>query len=255
MATVPPQDTGLPLLYKEIIPLSSQAHATWKARQMKDLALLRGVHALPLTTDEFIAAQRTLPIVFSIGDAPVPLALMGLAEGVNVLLDENDTLVPGTYLPAYARRYPFLLARLNPEGEDLSLCFDPTADLLGDYDEGQPLFEGTEPAPAIKQTLEFCEQLEIAGQRTTQFVKDLKELDLLTDGEVTIQPADAPQPFIYRGFQIVNEEKLRGLRGDQLRKIMQSGMLPLIHAHLFSLSILRELFERQYQQQQPAVAA
>ena len=248
MATVP-QDTGLPILYKDIVPLSSQLHAGWKARPMQNLALLRGIHALPITTDEFIMAQRTLPIVFSIGDQPVPLALMGLNEGVNVLLGDDDTLVPGTYLPAYVRRYPFMLARLNPQGEDLSLCFDPGADLLGDYEEGEPLFDGTEPTPAIKSTLEFCEQLEMAGQRTTQFVKDLKDLDLLTDGEVTIQPADVQQPFIYRGFQIVNEEKLRNLRGDQLRKIMQSGMLPLIHAHLFSLSILRELFERGYQPQ------
>ena len=28
------------------------------------------------------------------------------------------------YLPAYIRRYPFLLARLNPQSDELSLCFD-----------------------------------------------------------------------------------------------------------------------------------
>jgi SapC len=47
---------------------------------------------------------------------------------------------------------------------------------------------------------------------------------------------------------MVNEEKLREMRGDQLRKIMQNGMLPLIHAHLFSLSIMREIFARQVAQ-------
>ena len=44
---------------------------------------------------------------------------------------------------------------------------------------------------------------------------------------------------------MVNEEKLRDLRGDQLRKINQSGMLPLIYAHLFSLQLMREIFEAQ----------
>jgi hypothetical protein len=44
---------------------------------------------------------------------------------------------------------------------------------------------------------------------------------------------------------MVNEEKLNQLRGDQLRKIVQSGMLPLIYAHLFSLSQIREIFARQ----------
>ena len=45
------------------------------------------------------------------------------------------------------------------------------------------------------------------------------------DGEVAIQPEGAEQPFVYRGFQMVDEEKLRELRGDELRKMNQNGML------------------------------
>ena len=56
------------------------------------------------------------------------------------------------------------------------------------------------------------------------------------DGEVAIQPEGFEQPFVYRGFRMVDEEKLRNLRGDELRKMNQNGMLPLIFAHLFSLS-------------------
>jgi hypothetical protein len=68
------------------------------------------------------------------------------------------------------------------------------------------------------------------------------------DGEVSIQPQGAEQPFIYRGFQMVDEDKLRELRGDELRKMNQNGMLALIFAHLFSLSQMREVFGRQMQQ-------
>ena len=57
------------------------------------------------------------------------------------------------------------------------------------------------------------------------------------DGEVAIQPEGFEQPFVYRGFRMVDEEKIRNLlRGDELRKMNQNGMLPLIMAHLFSLS-------------------
>src|SRR3546814_8480899 len=70
-------------------------------------------------------------------------------------------------------------------------------------------------------------------------MEELKSYDLLMDGEVSIQAPGHENPFIYRGFQMVNEEKLRDMRGDQLRKINQSGMLPLIHAHLFSLQLMR----------------
>jgi hypothetical protein len=64
---------------------------------------------------------------------------------------------------------------------------------------------------------------------------------------VTIQPGNSDKPFIYRGFQMINEQKLNDLRGDQLRKFAQSGLLPLLYAHLFSLSMMREIFERQAQ--------
>ncbi|MGI9362602.1 MAG: SapC family protein, partial [Parasphingorhabdus sp.] len=65
------------------------------------------------------------------------------------------------------------------------------------------------------------------------------------EGEVSIQQTGVEKPFIYRGFQMVNEEKLRDLRGDELRKLNQNGMLPLIYAHLFSLQIMREVFAKQ----------
>jgi hypothetical protein len=47
---------------------------------------------------------------------------------------------------------------------------------------------------------------------------------------------------------MIDEEKVRDLRGDELRKMSQNGMLPLIYAHLFSLSQMREVFGRQMQQ-------
>ncbi|MEO7240914.1 MAG: SapC family protein, partial [Sphingomicrobium sp.] len=62
------------------------------------------------------------------------------------------------------------------------------------------------------------------------------------------QPEGAEQPFVYRGFQMVDEEKLRNMRGDELRKLNQNGMLPLIYAHLFSLTQIREVFSRQVAQ-------
>src|SRR5437667_168157 len=80
--------------------------------------------------------------------------------------------------------------------------------------------------------LEFCEQFEAAGQRTAAFMEDLLKSNLLMDGEVAIQPEGFDQPFVYRGFRMIDEEKLRDVRGDELRKLNQNGMLPLLYAHL-----------------------
>lgn len=248
MASAAP-NTGLPMLYNQLEPISSQVHGTQKVRGMDALPALSTTHAVPVTVDEFALAQRHYPIIFSVGEESVPLALMGLNEGVNTYVDaQGRPLEQNVYMPAYLRRYPFLLARLRQDSDELSLCYDPTSGAVGDHADGQALFNGDQPSEATKAVLQFCEQFEEAGQRTGLFMQELKRLGLLMDGEVAIQPEGATQPFVYRGFQMVDEEKLRELRGDELRKINQNGLLPLIYAHLFSLGQVREVFARQVAQ-------
>ena len=174
---------------------------------------------------------------------------MGLNEGVNVFLDEDGRAIdPNLYIPAYIRRYPFLLARLRPDSDELSLCFDPTSGAVGDFEEGEALFDGDQPSDATKAILEFCEQFEAAGQRTDAFVDDLVKSDLLMDGEVAIQPEGFEQPFVYRGFRMVDEEKLRNLRGDELQEDEPERHAP---AHLRASLLarqMRDVFARQMQQ-------
>jgi hypothetical protein len=248
MATAAPTQ-NLPLFYEGLEPLNFTQHGKMKVRAIPASPRMANTHAIPITVDEFMLVQRYCPIVFSVGEDPIPMALMGLNEGVNVFLGEDGRARDEqVYIPAYMRRYPFLLARLRPDADELSLCFDPTANAVGDFDEGEPLFDGDQPSEATKAILQFCEQFEAAGQRTSAFMEDLKKSDLLMEGEVAIQPEGAEQPFIYRGFRMVDEEKLRDLRGDELRKMSQNGMLPILYAHLFSLSQMREVFGRQMQQ-------
>lgn len=240
-----PQQSGLPIFYNGLVPLSSSEHGDWKARPLEAAPFLAKQHAIPITIDEFAAAQRHYPIVFTSGANPVPIALMGLNEGVNTVVDEAGKPIREAYMPAYVRRYPFMLVRLNQQGEELSLCFDPSADAIGKFDEGEALFVDGKPSQATQNVLAFAEQFEQAVQRTGAFMKELLEAKVLIDGEVSIQQEGSDKPFIYRGFQMVSEEKLRELRGDTLRKLVKNGVLPLLYAHLFSLALMREIFGRQ----------
>ena len=242
MATAP----QLPLFYNGLEPLSSEAHANYRIRPANVAPFLAQQHAVPLTVEEFPLVQRFMPIVFSIGDDAIPIGLMGLNEGVNVFVDDEGKLIQDDfYVPAYIRRYPYMLARLSPDAQELSLCFDPTSDTIGPFEDGEPMFADGKPTEIVQNVLQFTESFEQAGARTSQFMKELREMDLLMDGEVSIQQEGVEQPFVYRGFQMVDEQKLADLRGDQLRKISQSGMLPLLYAHLFSLALMREIFSRQ----------
>jgi len=244
----------LPLFYKDLIPLNTSQHRGWRSRTTDKASWLAGQHAVPLTVEEFAIAQRYFPIIFSSGPDPVPLALMGLNEGSNVFVGEDGTLPDPFYVPAYARRYPFLLAKLSDGNSDLSLCLDPTTDLVGAFDDGAPLFENDNPSEACRATLDFCERFEIAGQRTERFVAELAEHGLLIDGEVTIQPDGVEQPFVYRGFRMVDEVKLRGIDGAILRRWNESGLLPLIYFHLASLPLMRDILARQVRLEETAKA-
>ena len=194
MATQPP--ANLPLFYKNLRPLSSSVHAGYRSRTTDKAPHFAKAHAIPLTVDEFVHAQRHMPIVFSTGENTVPLALTGLNEGVNVFVDDEGTPLHPFYIPAYVRRYPYVLARLDPAAQELSLCFDPDSELVGEYDDGLPLFDDGKPTENLNNILKFCEDFEVAGQRTSAFLRELNELDLLIDGEVSIQPGDSAVPFI-----------------------------------------------------------
>ncbi|MEO1476090.1 MAG: SapC family protein [Pseudomonadota bacterium] len=245
MASAPqPQ---LPLFYKDLLPLNSNEHSDWKVSPFENAGFLAETHAIPLTIDEFVDAQRNYPIVFTAGDNPLPIALMGLNEGVNTFIGDDGKLVSDVYVPAYVRRYPFILAKLQQGSEDMSLCFDPSAGVVAKQAEGQELFDADKkPTEYTQGVLEFCKKFEESGQRTRAFLDELKKLDILMDGEIAITRSDLPdQPFVYRGFKMVDENKLRELSGEALDALNKNGMIMLIHAHLFSMNLMRRIFERQ----------
>ncbi|MEI6486259.1 MAG: SapC family protein [Sphingomonadales bacterium] len=252
MASQPPANQ-LPLFYNGLAPLSSQLHPNHGIKPLGNLAFTAGTHAIPVTVDEFPLVQRYFPIVFGVGENPAPLALVGLQEGENLYVNAEGQWDVNSYIPAFVRRYPFMLARLSPESEELSLCFDDTAGIVVDG-EGDKLFDGAEPSETTKNVLQFCEQFEQAVMRTRAFMDELAKLDLLMDGEVTIQRDGLAQPAVYRGFRMVDEQKLQNLRGDQARKMAQNGMMGLVYAHLFSLSLISPLFERQFAASQAKAA-
>lgn len=246
MASEP--NNNLPLFYKDLMPLNSRDHGKWRSKSVDTAVWLADQHAVPLTVDEFAMAQRDFPIVFSAGEKPVPLALMGLNEGINVFVDAKGKFSSDVYVPAYVRRYPFLLARLQQDSDQMSLCFDPTAPFLGEHKTGEVLFVDDQPSDFTKSVMEFCENFEMAGQRTQNFVAELLEHDLFMDGEVAIQRNDAEEgtpPYVYRGFKMVNQEKFAELPGEQLSKWAKSGLLLLVYAHAMSLDLMRTIFAMQ----------
>ncbi|MGK4455983.1 SapC family protein, partial [Klebsiella pneumoniae] len=75
----------------------------------------------------------------------------------------------GAYLPAYVRRYPFILMD-DPEQKQFVLCIDEKSDMFTDNGEFS-LFEGDQPSAFTKSAMEFCAALRQQGDATDEFVK------------------------------------------------------------------------------------
>ena len=162
--------SGNVLFYTQPEPISFEAHGKLGVTPAdKPYAFVAQTHIVPLTVTEFAPAALSYPIIF-VGDLKQPVVAMGLRQNDNLFI-ENGDFRPDAYIPAYVRRYPFLLARLNPDSEDLSLCFDPTSGALGKFDEGDALFENGQPTEPVTGILEFCKNFEEAGQRTGFFME------------------------------------------------------------------------------------
>jgi hypothetical protein len=241
---------ALPQFYKTVTPLLSQLHQklVFDGRDRTDYHFAATSPAIVLTTDEFIPAEADYPIVFASAETPMPVVLTGMPGGTNRHIDAEGKWQRERYIPAYVRRYPFLLAKLDERATDLTLCFDSESDRFVEGEEGN-LFDGDEPTTMTREILGFCEQFEGAIRRTEGFVRELQDLDLLIEAEASM-PGDDGTPRVLRGFQMVSEEKLKSLRGDQYRKLVQSGALALIFAHLFSLRRIGSLFAQEPEQLQ-----
>lgn len=240
-----------PLFYRNLTVLSPQEHKSWGVTERPDLAFARETHAIPITVDEFVMCQRHYPIVFSEGETSVPLALVGLKEGENLFVDEKGNWQEGVYIPGYVRRHPFMFVRSDVE-DQLVLAFDDTWGLVTEEAENKLFKEDESGTDTLNNLMNFCGQFEQGVMRTQNFMEELSKLNLLMEGQAQIQNPGMEKPAVYSGFRMVDEKKLQDLRGDQARKMVQNGMMGLIYAHLFSLSQVRDLFEKAHPEAAPA---
>ena len=132
------------------------------------------------------------------------------------------------------RRYPFVLAE-KQDASDFNVFLDEAYSGFGAAD-GERLFtNGGEPAPLLKQALEFLGTYQGEIRRTRMFVERLQTLDLLIPRVLeVVRPNE--RPLVLQGFSAADEGKLMALPDADLLQLARSGMLAWIHAHLIERS-------------------
>src|SRR6478752_4561030 len=102
--------SGEALFYISPEPLSKEAHAKLGIKNIENpYAFTAKTHLVPVTVTEFAPAALCYPIIF-IGKDMTPGAVMGVNADENLFVDEKGAYAAECYLPAYIRRYPFVLA-------------------------------------------------------------------------------------------------------------------------------------------------
>jgi len=235
-----------PFGYKEVVPfLKTQKVRLLAPGEVPEFA--QHGNAMPISLSEFQPVARDYPIVFTAADGSqsfAPVAVLGLTSGENLFYD-NGSWISGVYIPAYARRYPFCMAKVNlnrVEQKDRLICIEKTY-----IDEhGEQMFDPQgQPNAKWKDLERLLGEYEADLERSREMCSILSDYGLFEP--FTMQASfrdDAAKPMQVTGMFRVVEKNLENLNAAQLKNLMRKGILPRIYIHLLSLENFGRLLDR-----------
>lgn len=240
------------LYYDKPVLLNRDKHRDRRIRATPGFAFARNANSLFLAGVEFTEACKEYAIVFiRQKDGKVaPVVMLGLRDRENLFVDGEDRWT-GTYVPAFVRRYPFVLAELP--GQQMGVCIDEAFAGLNDT-EGEALFdEKGGNTPFLQNALDFLQRYQAEYLRTEAFCRHLSEFGLLTEMSAKADLVDG-RTFTVDGLLVVDEKKLNALPDDKAMALFRAGELHLVSMHLLSLSNLSRLVDRMAQRAGSAAA-
>lgn len=234
-----------PVFYKNVVPLNKEQHKELFLEPQDGFEFAGQANSLYVAAVEFPQASMEYPIVFARDNDEqlFPVALLGLKQGQNLYIDKSGKW-DASYIPAYARRYPFILARGNAEDAQYAVCIDEGYTGFNTAKEGQPLFdkEGKE-TELLSQAVNFLQDYQKHVELTTQFCGSLSDLDLLEPMTANIQMKSGEKMSI-GGFFCVSREKLKALKPGKMADLVKTDQMELIYLHLQSLRNVNSLLSK-----------
>jgi hypothetical protein len=235
------------MIYDNIQPLSSEVHKEWSV-SVENYAFASHLISAPVLATEIPFAASEFAVVFSstaVEGEYLPLAIMGLAEGENLCLDENNQFTT-RYVPAFLRRYPFVLGG-DKNAETLAICIDADSPaLVKDGSKGHKLFnEAGEQTDHLKEVIEFLRDYQYRTELTKIFCKRLHDLKLLEpmQANITFKGREDANMNL-KGFYVVNRDKLKAISDEDALDLFKRDGLELIYSHLRSLANLNHLITK-----------
>ena len=234
--------------YEKPVLLDRAKHRRRRIRPSASFAFARKANSLYLAAAEFAEACKEYAIVFTRGsNGVIPVVMLGLRSRENLFVAEDGSW-EGRYVPAFVRRYPFVLAALP--GQSLAVCIDEAYEGVNEV-EGEPLFDAQgQDTPFLRNALDFLTACQREHVRTEAFCQRLDEAGLLTEMNARADMVDG-RSFAIQGLLVVDEKKLLALPDASALGLFRSGELNLVAMHLLSLSNMQQLVARLAQRKVP----
>lgn len=237
------------IYYERPVLLNRDKHRHRKIVPSTGFGFARKANSLYLAGVEFNEACKEYAIVFTrmAGERVVPVVMLGLRSRENLFVDDAEQWA-GQYIPAFVRRYPFVLADLP--GSQMGVCIDEAFAGLNDA-QGEALFDAQgNDTPFLRNAVEFLHEYQKEYLRTEAFCRRLEQAGLLMEMNARADLVDG-RSFTVSSLLVVDEAKLAALSDAQAVALFRSGDLHLISMHLLSLSNMRKLVDRVAERQSP----
>jgi len=235
------------LIYERLVGLNRERHRQFRLKpSAQRFGFATATNSVLLAASELPQACLDYPCVFiDAGDGPALAALVGLRDQENLFVDASNDWQAGSYVPAFIRRYPFVLADSGAAGE-YTVCIDESyPGLSADDSDGQgiALFEADGSDSAwLLQAQQFLLDFRAEMESSREFAQAMADLGLLV--ERVVEYRQNGQDRTLSGFKLIDEQKLLALPHDKVQQLFQRGWLGLVYAHLLSLAQVPRLAQR-----------
>ena len=230
-------------MYKNLEILNKITHKENSVKEIKDFSFAKNLINAPITVTEFFEACKNYPILFAKdkNDNWFASVMLGFKENENIFVDNKGNWDKLHYVPAFVRRYPFVFVAQENNKEQLLVALDKEYLSSDKKDEPRKLFDDKgENSEFLNNVLTFLNQFQNDSIATKEFIKQLDDWELLEEKTATVVTPTQEQ-FNITGLFIVNEEKLKHLSKKKKDEINDKNVIPLITAHLISLSNIQKL--------------
>ncbi len=229
-------------IYRNPIFLNAVAHKSVKVAPVANYQFTRQLNSVLIVGQEFLEAAKFFPVVFikGAGGEIVPVAILGLRNGQNLFVEKDGKWREGAYIPAYFRRYPFILASNIGQDGSFAVCVDSQYEGFGSK-KGMRLFddEGNQ-TEEFKKTIEFLRNYQQQFENTKNLIRILEEYGLFKEISANIT-MPAGEKIGFGGLMMADEEAMFKLDDEKVAHLFRFGYLAWIYAHLYSLSNFRSL--------------